>query len=228
MAHVNLYAQLRTAFAIASSTGSAADLNRPDILRNVIEMRLEHLSVKFWKKNAKKQDTSGSELGFEDMMAMLSNWIRILAQKGVPLKSKVVKIAATEVSQINGRNVSQGKKFGMTKSTIQSTASCNICGSAHKTEECEELLKLDVEGRIEKLYEKRLCYHCMAADHVARLCSNRPQCDQCGKNHASLLHDRINLPQTSKYAIRSRQESSVAVSSTETSTKSPAAANPKI
>ena len=231
LSHVNLYAQLRSAYAIAASTGNSADLDRPDILRNVVESRLEHLSVKFWKKNAKNQDKFGTELKFEDMMAMLSNWIRILAQKGIPIKNTIrptVKIAATEVSQINGRNVSQARKTSVNATTRQPAVRCSICGESHTPETCPELLKLDVEGRIEMLYEKRLCYHCMAGDHVARLCNDRPQCGKCGKSHATALHERVNLPATSKYAIRSRAESSDAGNSTETSTKSPAAANPTI
>ena len=42
--------------------------------------------------------------------------------------------------------------------------------------------------------EKRLCFHCFGPDHSAKDCKEKPNCDKCGKKHATLLHDRQFKP----------------------------------
>ena len=73
---------------------------------------------------------------------------------------------------------------------IQSTGHCNICSSTHATEECHQLLALEVDDRIRKLAFHRLCFHCMSVGHSAKGCVNRPICQICKKQHATILHGR--------------------------------------
>ena len=134
------------------------------------------------------------------MMSMLHDWIGILAQKAAPAKRQAVRIAATEVSSIDG--APPAKKVRESDSPVAvggfpatgAATRCHVCNNAHSTQGCPELVKQDIDGRMKILNDKRLCYHCLGPFHSARFCRNRPQCGCCGRSHNSLLHDRILKP----------------------------------
>ena len=66
--HIELYAELRAIHATAKATNEEANFDSNDILRIIIESRLDHMSTRFWKKNGKMQDRYGAQLKFEDLM----------------------------------------------------------------------------------------------------------------------------------------------------------------
>ena len=53
-AHMNLYGELKAAYATAVRAGEAEDFDRRPHLRGIFEARLAYLSNKFWSKYEKK------------------------------------------------------------------------------------------------------------------------------------------------------------------------------
>jgi len=118
---------------------------------------------------------------------MIETWAVVQRNKGASCKTASVAAVATtekeapssyEEALING------------KQKVQSTDRCNVCSGMHQTEECHQLLELEVDARVQKIMSRRLCFHCLAPGHNAKGCVNRPTCQICKKRHATILHGR--------------------------------------
>ena len=65
---------------------------------------------------------------------------------------------------------------------------CILCNAAHHLDDCTEFLKKSMDDRRSFLKDKRLCFACLEADHVAKGCINRRTCKKCKKRHPTALH----------------------------------------
>ena len=70
------------------------------------------------------------------------------------------------------------------QTSTEAASACGFCNAHHHTAKCPEWLKLSRSDRFEKIRAARLCFCCLSADHIARLCSVR--CKQCSGRHHSL------------------------------------------
>ena len=73
----------------------------------------------------------------------------------------------------------------------QSTVRCAVCEGHHPTERCGILAKMEPDGKVRKLAEKKLCFQCLEPGHSARRCQReKPFCIMCHKSHQTILHGR--------------------------------------
>ena len=77
---------------------------------------------------------------------------------------------------------------GNLKASKSVTSKCLFCSQWHETHECPELLAKTYEEKKQFMFENRLCFGCLAADHNFRLCKNKQRCNVCGGWHATVLH----------------------------------------
>ena len=222
---------------VASS--QVQEFDRRNVLRDILESRLEHMSNCFWQKDEEKMRTTGSPMKFDDLLVQIQRWMTVLNNKGMAHKKPTSKIAAISYQNSSApTKASCANRVAHSPPKEQSTERCNICGSIHATEDCHQLVNVDVEARMNLLSAKSLCFHCFEANHQAKSCPNRAKvsCSICKKRHATLLHDR-KYSSPSKLTVNalpfrprapSTKESHAAANVAATPTPSGAIVNPTI
>ena len=171
--HFHLASVLLKAKKIAHTCGELYHCYRNELLQQIINNRVPHLADKFWEKHH-ESFVKGISFSFDHLVDMIETWAIIQRSKGVERESAAVVVAAA-----------CGNK---TRASL--TECCNVCNDNHATEECHQLLVLDVDDRVQKLASRRLCFHCLNVGHSAKGCANRPTCQICNKQHATILHGR--------------------------------------
>jgi hypothetical protein len=74
------------------------------------------------------------------------------------------------------------------KTFITSTeSSCPVCNEHHAIYSCTTFLNLDINNRIKKIKELKLCLNCLKGGHYTATCKSG-YCKQCKGKHNSLLH----------------------------------------
>ena len=52
------------------------------------------------------------------------------------------------------------------------------------------MLKRDLEGRVELLQKRKVCFNCLERGHISKFCEEGPRCEVCPGRHDTLLHGR--------------------------------------
>ena len=203
--HFELFSELVEAQMALVASGQAQEFDRRDVLRDILESRLEHMADSFWEKDEERMRTTGSPMKFDDLLVRIQRWMTVLNNKGMAHKKPTSKIAAvTSQTSSNTTKQTYASRLVNSQPKQQSTAKCNICGSVHATEECNQLVNIDVDARMNLLSSKGLCFHCFEPGHQAKACTNRANisCKVCKRKHATLLHDR-KFASPSKLSVNS-------------------------
>ena len=191
--HFELYSELVEAQMALVASDQAQEFDRRDVLRDILESRLEHMANSFWKKDEERMRTTGSQMKFDDLLILIQRWMTVLNNKGMAHKKPTSKIAAiSSNTSSNPQKQSYANRVANSPPKQQCTERCNICGSVHATEDCNSLVNIDVEARMNLLSSKGLCFHCFEPGHQAKACTKRASlsCKICKRRHATLLHDR--------------------------------------
>ena len=98
--------------------------------------------------------------------------------------------SSTALLQHRAPNQSYANRVAHSPPKVQHNVTCNECGCMHETSNCNVLLAMSVENRLEALTKRGLCFHCLNPGHRAATCTQRPICARCGRKHATMLHDR--------------------------------------
>lgn len=96
---------------------------------------------------------------------------------------------SARVQNRNQRNNNEGAVGGAPrmKSTIQKIDKCYICDLQHKSYNCPTFMRLDQQGRINKLKERKLCANCIKPNCSAATCSLRACPNGCPEKHNRLI-----------------------------------------
>ena len=168
------------------------EFDRRDVLRDILESRLSHMSDAFWLKDEEKMRTTGSPMKFDDLLIQIQRRMTVLNNKGMAHKRPKPKTNAIS-SQTSSApaNPTYANRLISSQQKQQSTERCNICGSIHVTEDCHRLVNSDLESRKNLLLNRGLCFHCFEPNHLAKECAKRKFicCAICKRHHATLLHD---------------------------------------
>ena len=195
--HLALYTQLREAQSVVERAGdksTANEFNRRDVIRDILNARLAHLSDRFWREDEKSKRTNGRSFAFQDLLDELQQWLSILRAKypegfeAATAKKSAIAAVATVTKPTT--TPTYANRLVESPPKIQQTTRCNECGGLHETSSCNVLLNMNVEQRVEALSKRGLCFHCMNPGHRASSCNQRPTCQKCSRKHATMLHDR--------------------------------------
>ena len=143
-------------------------------------------------------------MGYLDLMVKVERWINILNSMGASSSGKdTVKVAASATTTKDDLDSSSSsteseqqqrtyaERLANSPKKTQNTTRCAVCEGYHATERCGILAKMDPDGKVKKLSEKKLCFSCLAPGHSARVCqSEKPFCIVCHKSHQTILHGR--------------------------------------
>ena len=193
--HLALYTQLREAQSVIMTAGNGAnanEFNRRDVIRDILNARLPHLTDRFWREDEKSKRTTGRPYAFQDLLNELQQWLSILRAKNPEgfeaANAKKAVIAA--IASAPKTAPTYANRLVESPPKMQNTSKCNECGGLHETASCNVLLAMTVEQRVEALSRRGLCFHCMNPGHRASSCTQRPTCQKCSRKHATMLHDR--------------------------------------
>ena len=65
---------------------------------------------------------------------------------------------------------------------------CPKCGTQHSIYSCDAFRALNLDGKLEFVKNKRLCFNCLKPDHSIKDCKSKSTCRTCKKRHHTLLH----------------------------------------
>ena len=82
---------------------------------------------------------------------------------------------------------SRGRSNAEQKPKQQS--SCIFCGDNHLPHKCGELSRKIIDERLALVKSKCLCFGCLKRCHQSKNCRARLNCEKCGKQHPTPLHD---------------------------------------
>ncbi|XP_051168523.1 uncharacterized protein LOC127286209 [Leptopilina boulardi] len=100
-----------------------------------------------------------------------------------------IQIKSSNKSENQKSNSKSFKKSNVQHShvTTQSKPICYFCKGNHAIYSCQDLLKLSITERLQKVKDLSLCMNCLRQNHQAHKCQLGP-CRKCKEKHNSLLH----------------------------------------
>ncbi|CAK1583794.1 unnamed protein product [Parnassius mnemosyne] len=111
----------------------------------------------------------------------------------------------------NNYNNSFSKKelINTDKKNYNKNITCPMCSQNHFLFTCPSFIKLDVDSRIKKATESRVCMNCLRPGHVRNHC-RLSNCKYCNSRHNTLLHkDNFHKdPSSSNVALSTNINSS--------------------
>lgn len=94
---------------------------------------------------------------------------------------------------------------------------CLFCSADHKLCHCKTFSKQDTDDRRKFAKDKRICFNCLAPNHMVYSCRQNTNCHICHKRHHSLLHPKkINSSKTPDGSINLQVATSAVTTSTQT------------
>ena len=201
--HEHLHADLRRFLLSARIANSMTEFQRQEshIVKSIVESRLGYFADDFLRRNQKVIRANGKGLGYDDLMAEISDWTAIIKSRKPEIKTQKpqranVAAVATDTQQKGKQKPSYAKRL-VESPPKQQQPKCTVCGHRHDSQECSVLAAIpNVDDRVTHLRGLRLCFHCFMDDHRAHQCRQIPVCKTCSKRHATLLHDRTYPPRT--------------------------------
>ena len=142
--------------------------------------------------------TTGQGFDFEKLRDTVDIQIRVLQQKQLMLGPQALKEDSPSISPVEEpiqgyKRVAQrsfSQVVAESPQAVQPTERCNVCGQMHLTRDCNHVLKRDLEGRVELLQKRRVCFNCLERGHISKFCEEGPRCEVCPRRHDTLLHGR--------------------------------------
>ena len=145
-----------------------------------------------------------ARLGMKEKLHPFPTFMAFLAEERLTYARQAeqqpsVKKSTSRSSHAQSTDVNQGKKNtgGKFKSKKGKYFKCAVHKSdGHVTRQCKDFIKLDFQGRIEKLRSVGACFRCFG-NHRRSTCTETEPCEACGKDHHTLLC-KMNIMETAK------------------------------
>ncbi|XP_076037766.1 uncharacterized protein LOC143023138 [Oratosquilla oratoria] len=104
-------------------------------------------------------------------------------------RSEIFKDLSMEKSNapqdIERRKVSSAS--ALQTSAEEGSQQCVFCHKRHKSEKCNQILRLDILRREEKVKSLGLCFKCLVRGHMSKDCRGKVKCAQCSGYHNVLF-----------------------------------------
>ena len=181
--HLSLFTALRKAQSLAEALDRNSELERHDLIMDVIHKRLGHMLHVLIQKELKAKRKNRA-FGFQQLIDAVAEWTAVL-QRSRPSSNPPTSPDDEAINETQ-------------RPETQSTAGCGVCEGSHSTERCPVLVRLHADDKVRKIKERRLCLHCFQPHHLARDCAEIPSCLVCHQRHHTILHGRS--PPTPRHA----------------------------
>ena len=190
---------LQKVYKIAQETGRSSSFDTPEVLNDVIRLKLPHLAAKLAKRLADKQvehyddDYENVSLSFLEFLAFLKRENSISRTMDDIMKpSDASQLAARSTAKFAAVNAGDGESSQgrSNRPSNQSGASCVFCvgNVSHQSIDCRRFASYTNEKKAEVIREKQLCTRCLGTGHKALNCATKDGCGICQQRHHTVLH----------------------------------------
>ena len=164
------------------------ELDRQDIVRDIVMKRLPFMSDEFYRRETKRQKKDPKfRMKFDDLLEAIEDRARTLKAQGVSSKkesARTANVAATTTERWSDKAASPPKK------QIPASECFNCNSLQHGLDKCNVLLQKPLAQVAEIIKKDGRCFGCLEVtkDHVAKFCKNkRFKCEKDGMNHPTIL-----------------------------------------
>ena len=188
---------LQKIYKIAEETGRSSSFNTPEVINDVIRLKLPHLASKLAKRVADKQvdhydDDVTVSLTFNEFLTFLKRENSISRTMDDIMKPSEASQVLLKPTARVGASWSEPVRSRNTYTNPQNQVSpCVFCPGnvAHQSVDCRRFASYTNEKKAEVMREKRLCTRCLGTGHKASSCATKDGCGVCQQRHHTLLHD---------------------------------------
>ena len=167
------------------------ELDRPDIIRDLVNKRLPFMSDEFYRAETKKQKKDPRfRMAFDDLLETIQDKARTLKARGIA--SKKDSIDTAKVAATSGQTTEKwSSKVASPPKEQPEASSCFNCSSVrHGADKCNDLRLMGMEKIVEVLKKEGRCFSCLEKiNHVAKFCTEKKKfkCLLCGGSHPTIL-----------------------------------------
>ncbi|XP_076163146.1 uncharacterized protein LOC143144526 [Ptiloglossa arizonensis] len=105
----------------------------------------------------------------------------------------VNKASSNEIKEIKPTEKYNSASGGRVRLYTATTKNCDLCKEGHALHACEELRRLPVPARVQKVRELGIYFNCLFSGHRNKDCTFG-SCRKCSKKHNTLLHLDPTMP----------------------------------
>ena len=207
---INLMSDLKKIANEARIAGMARELDRADIVRDLMLGKVPFMADEFYKKEARKKRKEPTfRMKFQDVVDVVLERAQILKAQGKtsrPAQGAKVAAASTNIGSRDYSGVVRNSPPKI-QPPLPAKVVCVICQFGHATETCEKLSRMTVEERLEEIRRRGLCFNCFSGRHISRRCDQqRAKCGSCEKPHHTLLHIEGWVPAARRVQVGGEKE----------------------
>lgn len=164
---------------LTALTNLGIDISSWDVIVvHILSLKLDIDSRKAWEMNVTGSVDTEELPSFEQFQQFLTSRFRAL------------EFLEPNLSYISNKSIIEPKAMHVT------TISCLYCNEYHKLGKCKQFSKQNVDTCRKFLESNKLCFNCLAQNHIAKYCRNSARCRICKRRHHSLLHTKTKCKET--------------------------------
>ena len=188
---IDLQSDLLAIHTQTRNAGMEKELDRQDIIRDIVNKRLPFMSDEFYRTETKRQKKDPKfRMGYDELLESIQDKARTLKARGISSKrdaTDTAKVAAT-----SGQTTEKwSSKVASPPKEQPEAKSCFNCSSVrHGADKCNSLRMMGMEKMVEKLKKDGRCFSCLEkTSHVAKFCTEKKKhkCELCGGSHPTIL-----------------------------------------
>ena len=155
-----------------TNAGMQQELDRQDIVRDLVTRKIPYMSEEFYKKETKRQKKDPKfRMEFDDLIQEVRDRARTLKAQG--LTSKKEEPQTVKVAAALGTNKGEkwSKKVESPPKEQPEGRKCLKCNSLrHGMDKCNELLNMEMADVVGFFKKQRVCFNCLGTDHMSKWC----------------------------------------------------------
>ena len=159
-----------------SKISSSVELQHPKTMREILKKLPFSVQEKWRRKVDDILEKQNGNVTFANLVDFIETESRIANN---PLYGRA--FFGSDRKDFNNNKVS-------CNTTNMQKIKCWFCEESHFLEKCPKLQSETYENRIKFIKDKKLCFMCMARNHMSKNCPRKRTCEICGLGHNTLTH----------------------------------------
>ncbi|XP_048480939.1 uncharacterized protein LOC105388792 isoform X1 [Plutella xylostella] len=147
----------------------------------LMSKKLDSSSYRQWEEHRNNLDSSPT----------LQQFIKFLINRADLLETLTDTFKYKQNNKPNNNNEAFKTKNFLVSTDNTRAYSCPMCSQSHGLFNCPSFKALDIDSRIKKAKESRVCMNCLRLGHVENACT-LTHCKYCKYRHNTLLHKDVN------------------------------------
>ena len=187
---IDLVSDLLAVQTQMKNAGMEQELDRQDIVRELVTKKLPYMSEEFYKRETKMQKKDPKfRMDYDDLVQAIRDRARTLKAQGLTSKKEEPQTAKVAAAQGTNKGGKWSDKVASPPKEQPQGRKCLKCKSLrHGMDKCNELMNMEMPARVEFFKSERVCFNCMGTDHMSKWCKEEGlKCEKDGMNHPTVL-----------------------------------------